>query len=176
MNKKTFFLAILLSAIFCFADYTNHNETEFKPTSVTKKNTDWRRTTFFVHAGLFDLGLGLKMRLSRENGVYLTTDIRWQYNIFIAPANYIRIPALFYLGGNHVHFVTGGTIINAIVLSGLDSFQFSPIASYGAEVANGINVDFGKHFGIDLLIFTPTIWPTPSNTSHSLLLDFRYLF
>ena len=172
MNKKIFLLVLLLSAVFCFADQANLDETDFQPTSVTKKQVGWRRTTFFVHGGLFDIGAGLKLRFSRENGVYLTTDIRYQYNIVIEPSSYIRIPALFYLGGNHFHFVTGGTIINVVGL--IESFQFSPIGNYGAEVANGINVDFGRHFGIDLLIFTPTIWP--SKPSHSLLLDFRYVF
>ena len=75
---------------------------------------------------------------------------------------------------DHFHFVTGGTLINVVFFGTLNSFQYSPFGNYGAEVANGINVDFGKHFGIDILIFTPTIWP--SETSHSLLLDFRYVF
>lgn len=174
MNMKIFLGSLLLSAIFCFADNVYLDKADLQPSMVTKENTGWKRTSFFIHGGLADLGLGMKMRFTRENEVYFTTDIRWQRNPFFVAASYIRIPTLFYLGGNHFHFVTGGTLINFVFFGTLTSFQYSPFGNYGAEVANGINVDFGKHFGIDILIFTPTIWP--SETSHSLLLDFRYVF
>jgi hypothetical protein len=47
---------------------------------------------------------------------------------------YIRMPTLFYLGGNHFHFITGATLLNVV-------FFGDPIG----ELALGVNWDFNSH-------------------------------
>ena len=76
---------------------------------------------------------------------------------------YIRMPTLFYLGGNHFHFITGATLLNVV-------FFGDPIG----ELALGVNWDFNKHWGLNLMMFTPVSFP--SSNGASLLLDVRYVF
>lgn len=156
MNKiKTILASLLLSSVFTFADEQN-------PASgwgsSAPAEPEWPRARFFLHAGLADVGLGAKIRFSSENAIYMTIDLRYQVWQF----QYIRIPALFYLGGNNLHFVAGFTLLNAVSSS-----------DASGEVGVGLNCDFGKHFGIDALAFTPM---GSSSTGASLLLDFRYAF
>lgn len=162
--KKTaiLFAFLLLSATFCFADETPKVE-EPQPQAVDSSmkapDTEWPRAAFFLHAGLFDAGLGAKIRFSQENGIYMTIDVRYQIFQF----QYIRIPALFYLGGNIFHFVAGFTILNAVNAFAED---------VSSEISLGINFDINEDWGIDLLAFTPV----GGNTGTSLLLDIRYVF
>lgn len=117
------------------------------------------RCHFFLHAGVLDAGLGLKVRLSNENGVYLTFNAMWQS----FKTQYFRVPALIYLGGNNVHFLTGFTLINEA--HGADT---------KTEVAAGLNWDINKHWGINAMMFNPVSKRT--STGASLLLDARYVF
>ena len=160
--KKTaiLFAFLLLSATFCFADETPKVE-EPQPQAVDSSmkapDTEWPRAAFFLHAGLFDAGLGAKIRFSQENGIYMTIDVRYQ----IFSYEYIRIPALFYLGGNSMHFILGLTLLNAVN---------APTAS--GELASGLNFDINEDWGADIVIFAPT----GGETGASILLDIRYVF
>lgn len=160
--KKTaiLFAFLLLSATFCFADETPKVE-EPQPQAVDSSmkapDTEWPRAAFFLHAGLFDAGLGAKIRFSQENGIYMTIDVRYQ----IFSYEYIRIPALFYLGGNSMHFILGLTLLNAVN---------APTAS--VELASGLNFDINEDWGADIVIFAPT----GGETGASILLDIRYVF
>ena len=129
------------------------------PTAKSKANEPWSRASFFIHAGILDAGLGLKLRLSRQNGVYITADARW---LSFNNKSFMHVPLMFYLGGNHVHFITGLSILAWSSNESSDNYQF-PI---------GLNVDIGKHFGIDGLFFAPS----KSSHSTSLALDFRIIF
>lgn len=76
---------------------------------------------------------------------------------------YIRMPILFYLGGNHIHFIIGATLLNVV--------------SFGdpsGELALGVNWDFNDHWGLNLMMFTPVSFP--SSTGASLLFEVRYVF
>ncbi|MBO7513623.1 hypothetical protein [Fibrobacter sp. UWB10] len=117
------------------------------------------RCRFFLHAGLLDAGLGLKVRLSHENGVYLTFNAMWQS----FHTQYFRVPAMIYLGGNNIHFLTGFTLINKAHASDTKT-----------EVAAGLNWDFNEHWGLNGMMFTPV--SKRSSTGSSLLLDVRYAF
>lgn len=117
------------------------------------------RCHFFLHAGLLDAGLGLKVRLSQENGVYMTFDMMWQR----FRTQYLRVPALIYLGGNNFHFLTGFTLINEA--QGADT---------KTEVAAGFNWDFNEHWGLNGMMFNPV--SKRASTGKSLLLDVRYTF
>jgi len=130
---------------------------EYLPPS-TKTKVNWPRARLFLHAGLYDAGIGIKLRFSNENGIYMTTDARW---VSFGGNQFLYIPALFYLGGNVVHFVTGPTLM-ANSTNGED----------GLLMALGINWDIGRHFGIDALAFLPT----KSYIGGSLGLDFRFVF
>ena len=116
----------------------------------------WR---FFLHAGLLDAGLGLKLRLSKENGVYMTFDMMWQQ----FRTQYVRVPALIYLGGNNFHFLTGFTLVNEA--HGADT---------KTEVSAGFNWDFNQHWGLNGAMFTPVSKRASTGTSY--LLDIRYVF
>ena len=129
------------------------------PTAKSKADEPWSRASFFIHAGILDAGLGLKLRLSRQNGVYITADARW---LSFNNKSFMHVPLMFYLGGNHVHFITGLSILAWSSNESSDNYQF-PI---------GLNVDIGKHFGIDGLFFAPS----KSSHSVSLALDFRIIF
>ena len=161
--KKTviLFAILLLSATFCFADEPSQVGTpqpQAVDTSMKASSTEeWPRAAFFLHAGLLDAGLGAKIRFSQENGIYMTVDVRYQ----IFRYSYIRLPALFYLGGNHVHFIAGLTLLNAVN---------APEAS--GELALGLNVDINADWGVDILAFAPT----GGYTGSSLLLDIRFVF
>lgn len=157
MKKIVILLAILLfSATFSFADET---AVPAPDSSMRSSETSWPRAAFFLHAGLVDIGLGGKVRFSDENGIYMTVDLRYQIFQF----QYIRIPALFYLGGNIFHFVAGFTILNAV-----NAF----VEDVSSEISLGINFDINEDWGIDLLAFTPV----GGKTGTSLLLDIRYVF
>lgn len=160
--KKTaiLFAFLLLSATFCFADETpkvDEPQPQAVDSSMKAPDTEWPRAAFFLHAGLFDAGLGAKIRFSQENGIYMTIDVRYQ----IFKYEYIRIPALFYLGGNSMHFILGLTLLNAVN---------APTAS--VELASGLNFDINEDWGADIVIFAPT----GGETGASILLDIRYVF
>ena len=154
MKKIVIFLAVMLfSSVFGFAEEQNQNVN-----TVPQRSSDWPRASFIMHAGFIDIGLGAKIRFSQENGVYMTVDLRYQ----IFQYQFIRIPALFYLGGNNFHFIAGFTVLNAVDAS-----------TATGEIAAGLNVDIGRHFGIDALAFAPV---GTADNGPSLLLDFRYAF
>ena len=67
-----------------------------------------------------------------------------------------------YFGGKNFHFIVGFTALNAVN---------APTAS--GEMAAGLNVDLGRHWGIDALAFAPV---GASDTGPSVLLDIRYAF
>ena len=165
MKKAVILLAFLLfSATFCLADdFSSHStsaRTSFPATSTSPEVVyAWPRAACLVHAGLVDIGLGAKIRFSQENGIYMIADLRYQIFRF----EYIRIPALFYLGGNIFHFVAGFTILNAVNAFAED---------VSGEISLGINFDINEDWGIDLLAFTPV----GGKTGTSLLLDIRYVF
>ncbi|MBO4713049.1 MAG: hypothetical protein J5615_04070 [Fibrobacter sp.] len=177
MNKGIFLLALFFFVALCFAEapdyyYKSADESEESstpPVDTTQKAKKWPRMSLFLHAGLIDAGIGTKIRVAHENRIYLTIDARYQKSL-IFQEEYIRIPMLCYIGGNHVHFITGGTFLNYV----RGNMSISILGLYGSEIANGINVDIGRHFGIDLILFTPTVWP--SETSHALLLAGRLTF
>jgi len=154
--KKTFiFLAVMLfSSVFSFAE----EQLQTANTESQQSVTGWPRASFIMHAGFANVGLGAKIRFSQENGVYMTADLRYQVFQF----KYIRIPVLFYFGGNNFHFIVGFTALNAVN---------APTAS--GEMAAGLNVDLGRHWGIDALAFAPV---GASDTGPSVLLDIRYAF
>ena len=145
--KKTFiFLAVMFfSSVFCFAE----EQLQTANTESQQSVTGWPRASFIMHAGFANVGLGAKIRFSQENGVYMTADLRYQVFQF----KYIRIPVLFYFGGNNFHFIVGSTA--------------------SGEMAAGLNVDLGRHWGIDALAFAPV---GASDTGPSVLLDIRYAF
>lgn len=156
MKKIVIFLVVMLfSSVFSFADEQPQNT---NPGSQSVES-GWPRASFIMHAGFIDIGIGAKIRFSQENGVYMTADLRYQ---IFQQYQYIRIPALFYFGGNNFHFIVGFTALNAVD---------APTAS--GEIAAGLNVDIGKHFGIDALAFAPV---GAADNGLSLLLDFRYAF
>ena len=155
MKKIVILVAILLfSATFSFADET---AVPAPDSSMRSSETSWPRAAFFLHAGLIDVGLGGKVRFSQENGIYMTVDVRYQ----IFKYEYIRIPALFYFGGNSAHFVVGFTILNAVN---------APEAA--GELAGGLNFDISEDWGVDILAFAPV----GGDTGTSILLDIRYVF
>ena len=156
MKKIVILLAILLfSATFSFADETPAPAPDY---SMRAPETSWPRAAFFLHAGLVDIGLGGKVRFSQENGIYMTVDLRYQIFRF----EYIRIPALFYLGGNYVHLIAGFTILNAVNVS----------EGVSGEVALGLNFDISEDWGVDILAFAPA----GGTTGSSIMLDVRYVF
>ena len=168
MKKSIIFLVILfLSATFCFADepppIMEEQPSQVIDTSMKAAGSKWPRAAFLLHAGLIDIGLGAKIRFSHANGIYMTIDLRYQIFQF----QYIRIPVLVYFGGNHVHFITGHTILNAVN---------APIDYVSVELAVGLNIDFGKHWGIDILWFNPTTQEAYDYVGPSLLLDVRFVF
>ena len=71
------------------------------------------------------------------------------------------VPLMIYLGGNHVHFITGLTFSVLHGTNNSDEIMF-PL---------GLNVDIGRHFGIDALLFEPYKYSNPT-----LNLDFRIIF
>lgn len=156
---KIFFIALFLCSVTCFADTGDVMASSHNSTVTTQNSEEESRTSFFLHAGFIDLGLGMKVRLSKENGVYATLGLMWQaFHI-----QYIRIPLLFHFGGNHIHFIVGATLLNAV--SSGDT---------NGEAGLGINWDFNKHWGLNLMMFTPVSFP--SSNGASLLLDVRYVF
>lgn len=160
MNKlKTFLACLLLLSTACLAAKPSETNKKTESKKSTQTTSDNSRCHFFLHAGLLDAGLGLKVRLSNENGVYLTFDMMWQkYR-----AQYIRVPALIYMGGNNFHFLTGFTLINKA--RGADT---------KTEVAGGFNWDFNEHWGLNGAMFTPVSKRATTGTSY--LLDVRYAF
>ena len=120
-----------------------------------KEEKPWPRVRFFIHAGILDAGLGLKLRLSHQNGIYITADTRW---LSFKNDWFVQIPMLIYLGGNHVHFITGVSVMATSNTDGPDD----------AQIPLGLNVDIGRHFGIDALVF--------AGSHSSLTLDFRIVF
>ena len=152
---KTLFVCVLILSALCCA-----KSTESKKTSTTSNTSSNSRCHFFLHAGLLDAGLGLKVRVSQENGVYMTFDMMWQQ---FRSQQYLRVPALIYLGGNNFHFLTGFTLINEA--RGADT---------KTEVAAGFNWDFNEHWGLSGMMFNPVSKRAP--TGKTLLLDVRYVF
>ncbi len=156
MKKIVIFLVVMLfSSVFSFAD----EQPKSANSETQASSTGWPRASFIMHAGFIDIGLGAKIRFSQENGVYMTADLRYQ---IFQQYQYIRIPALFYFGGNNLHVIVGFTVLNAVD---------APTAS--GEVAAGLNFDIGRHFGIDALAFAPV---GSADNGPSLMLDFRYAF
>ena len=132
----------------------------YAPTAKTSaaKDKPWPSARFFIHAGILDAGLGLKLRLSKQNGVYITADARW---LSFKDQSFMYVPLMIYLGGNHVHFITGLTFSVLHGTNNSDEIMF-PL---------GLNVDIGRHFGIDALFFAPYKYSNPT-----LNLDFRIIF
>lgn len=147
---KIFFIALFLCSTISFAETAS--------TPAIQTCSERPITSFFLHAGLLDFGLGMKVRLSQENGIYQTLGLMWQgYH-----SMYIRMPILFYLGGNHIHFIIGATLLNVV--------------SFGdpsGELALGVNWDFNDHWGLNFMTFVPVFG---GGTGGSLLLDVRYVF
>jgi len=141
-----------------YFDQTPQTSNEYLPTPANKKPY-WPRVGFFFHAGFLDAGLGLKLRFSHQNGVYMTADARWLSSL--EDHNYLYIPTLFYFGGNVVHFVTGPTFIGN-----------SDNGHNGVLLALGINWDIGRHVGIDALSFIPS----KEYMEVTIVLDFRVVF
>ena len=163
---KILFACLLLLSTTCFAAKSSaakkpeSEKTESKESTQTSSEfSNSSRCRFFLHAGLLDAGLGLKVRLSKENGVYMTFDMMWQK----FHAQYIRVPALLYMGGNNFHFLTGFTLVNEA--SGADT---------KTEVSAGFNWDFNQDWGLNGAMFTPVSKRTTTGTSY--LLDIRYVF
>ena len=152
---KTLFVCVLIFSALCCA-----KSTDSKKASTTSNTSSSSRCHFFLHAGLLDAGLGLKVRVSQENGVYMTFDMMWQQ---FRSQQYLRVPALIYLGGNNFHFLTGFTLINEA--RGADT---------KTEVAAGFNWDFNEHWGLSGMMFNPV--SKRAHTGKSLLLDVRYVF
>lgn len=142
-------------------EYSSHTQpTQGKEYSTQSSNsketkTTWRRVGFFLHAGIQNVGMGLKFRFSRENGVYMTLDARW---LSYQNRNDILFPLMMYLGGNYVHFITGTTI----------QYSSSNGSSNNLQIPLGLNCDIGRHLGIDALMFAG------KNTSY--VLDIRFVF
>lgn len=136
-------------------------ENAYYKSSPEAKETKWPRAAFFLHAGVLDAGLGIKLRLSGQNAIYMTADVRWQS---YQSTEQVLIPLLIYLGGNHVHFTTGFTFLNAS-----DSGSEPDL-----QTVLGLNCDFGKHFGIDALAILPVLYTGYAKSSLSL--DFRFVF
>lgn len=164
---KILFACLLLLTTTCFAAKSSAvKKSESKKTesqNTTQNSSEFSnssRSHFFLHAGLLDAGLGLKVRLSKENGVYLTFNMMWQQ---FRSQQYLRVPALIYLGGNNFHFLTGFTLINEA--RGADT---------KTEVAAGFNWDFNEHWGLSGMMFNPVSKRAP--TGKTLLLDVRYVF
>ena len=137
---------------------SNAGNEYYASTAKNKANEPWPRARFFIHAGILDAGLGLKLRLSRQNGVYMTADARW---LSFKDQSFMYVPLMIYLGGNHVHFITGLTFSVLHGTNNSDEIMF-PL---------GLNVDIGRHFGIDALLFEPYKYSNPT-----LNLDFRIIF
>lgn len=89
----------------------------------------------------------------------MTTDLRW---VSFSGDDYMYLPLMFYFGGNNVHFLTGLAIKG---ISDDESQQF--------QVPIGMNYDFGKHFGIDLLFILPASSKDPQ---WAFSLDARIVF
>ena len=125
--------------------------------SNTTKEMPWPRTRLFLHAGYLEAGLGLKIRISKENGIYMTSDVR-------LGNNYGLIPMMIYLGGNVVHFITGMSMWFTLGADTKNDFTMMfPL---------GLNCDLGRHFGIDGLLLLPA-----ENSSKAIFsLDFRFVF
>lgn len=136
-------------------------ENAYYTSSSEAKAAKWPRAAFFLHAGILDAGLGIKLRLSGQNAIYMTADVRWQS---YQSTEQVLIPLLIYLGGNHVHFITGFTFLNAS-----DSGSEPDL-----QTVLGLNCDFGKHFGIDALVILPVLYSGYAQSSLSL--DFRFVF
>ena len=136
-----------------------NNATENSPSSNPAETTHWRRVALFLHGGYLTAGLGLKFRFGSENRIYMTTDLRW---VSFSGDDYMYLPLMFYFGGNNVHFLTGLAIKG---ISDDESQQF--------QVPIGMNYDFGKHFGIDLLFILPASSKDPQ---WAFSLDARIVF
>ena len=137
-----------------------NSATENSPSSNSEaKKTNWRRVAFFLHGGYLTAGLGLKFRFGSENRIYMTTDLRW---VSFSGDDYMYLPLMFYFGGNNVHFLTGLAIKG---ISDDESQQF--------QVPIGMNCDFGKHFGIDVLFILPASSKDPQ---WAFSLDARIVF
>ena len=129
--------------------------------SNTTKEMPWRKAGFFLHAGYLNAGLGVKVRISRENGIYMTADTRF---VSYKDTNYGLIPVMIYLGGNVVHFTTGMALWFTSRSEDKDDLTLMfPL---------GLNCDFGRHFGIDGLMF----FPVAASSSPIFTLDFRFVF
>lgn len=147
---KLFLIALFLCSTISFAETAS--------TPAIQTCSERPITSFFLHAGLLDFGLGMKVRLSQENGIYQTLGLMWQgYH-----SMYIRMPILFYLGGNYIHFITGATLLN-VVSDGDPS----------GELALGVNLDLNDHWGLNFMMFAPVFG---GGAGGSLLFDVRYVF
>ena len=122
------------------------------------ENARWPRAGFFLHAGVINAGLGVKIRFSHENGIYMTADVRW---VSFQEHDFVHVPFMIYLGGNHVHFITG------ITVRGRNDDENQDV-----QVPIGLNCDIGRHFGIDVLYFLPS---SDSRKDKALMLDFRFV-
>ena len=140
------------------AGYEYYSPSTKNKTAEKKADEPWPRARFFIHAGILDAGLGLKLRLSRQNGIYVTADARW---ISFNSNDFVHVPFLIFLGGNHVHFITGTSILIANSAS----------HSSNVQIPLGLNCDIGRHFGIDALFFAPS-----NGSDGSITLDFRIVF
>lgn len=142
-----------------YAAYTAQAQQNQQSATKSKSNDTgirWRRVGFFLHAGFKDAGLGLKIRFSRENGVYMAIDARW-----LSYENKERLifPMMIYLGGNYVHFITG-TSLSITTNNG--------VGSNDINVPIGLNCDIGRHFGMDAVYF--------AGPNNALAFDFRFVF
>ena len=137
-----------------------NNATENSLASNTQaEKTNWRRFAFFLHGGYLTAGLGFKIRFGSENRIYMTADLRW---LSFRDENFMHLPIMFYFGGNSMHFFTGVTIRGG---SDDDPQEF--------QVPIGLNIDFGKHFGIDGLFILPS---STKRFNGALSLDARVVF
>ena len=137
-----------------------NNATANSPSSNSQaEKTNWRRFAFFLHGGYLTAGLGFKIRFGSENRIYMTADLRW---LSFRDENFMHLPIMFYFGGNSMHFFTGVTIRGG---SDEDPQEF--------QVPIGLNIDFGKHFGIDGLFILPS---STKRFNGALSLDARVVF
>ena len=126
----------------------------------TEKMEMGSRFRAFGEIGAVIFGAGVRYYMNESRTFYLQGSL--QYDAFVA--GFIRVPVLFYLGGNHWHGIVGLSVNLA------DTYKTGQLV----HLAAGVNYDFNRHVGINIKVFSPMTWPSDVPVSPSLGVHIAY--
>ena len=142
------------------ATETETVENQTQAPAPTEKTELGSRFRAFGELGAVIFGAGVRYYMNESRTFYVQGSL--QYDAFVA--SFIRIPVLFYLGGNHWHGIVGLTINIA------DNYKTGQLV----HAAAGINYDINRHVGINIKVLSPLSWPSDVPVSPSIGVQLAY--